>query len=56
MLHCTTADGSHVVQPISVWSANATHMLVRAQQPKQKALFGAASPRCGLEGSEWHGT
>lgn len=31
-------------------------MLVSALRPKQKALFGAASPHCGLEGSEWHGT
>lgn len=55
-LRCTTADGCHVVQPTSVWSANATHMLVSALGPQQKTLFGAASPRCGLAGSEWHDT
>lgn len=31
-------------------------MLLSALRPKQKELFGAASPCCGLEGNEWHGT
>lgn len=43
-----------MAQPISVWSANATHMLVSTPGAEQTTLSGEASPHCGLARSEWH--